>query len=90
LHAEVEDDGPGISRTDNLWVPFFTTKPGGTGIGLALSREIIENHGGLISLENRHDARGCLARISLPLAASDNRQVDLGPSGRSARRSTLA
>ena len=67
LLAEVEDDGPGLARTDNLWVPFFTTKPGGTGIGLVLSREIVENHGGTISLENRLDARGCLARISLPL-----------------------
>lgn len=70
LHAEVEDDGPGISRTDNLWVPFFTTKPGGTGIGLVLSREIVENHGSLLSLENRRDARGGLACISLPLGAT--------------------
>jgi signal transduction histidine kinase len=67
LDAEIEDDGPGLARTDNLWVPFFTTKPGGTGIGLVLSREIIENHGGTISLENRSGARGCVARISLPL-----------------------
>jgi nitrogen fixation/metabolism regulation signal transduction histidine kinase len=65
--VEIEDDGPGLARTDNLWVPFFTTKAGGTGIGLALSREIIENHGGTISLENRAGARGCVARISLPL-----------------------
>ena len=51
--VEVEDDGPGLARTDNLWVPFFTTKPHGTGIGLVLSREIVENHGGSIALENR-------------------------------------
>jgi two-component system, NtrC family, nitrogen regulation sensor histidine kinase NtrY len=67
LLAEIEDDGPGLARTDNLWVPFFTTKPTGSGIGLVLSREIVENHGGLISLQNRADARGCVARISLPL-----------------------
>jgi signal transduction histidine kinase len=64
---EIEDDGPGIAHTENLWVPFFTTKPGGTGIGLVLSREIVENHGGSISLENRRAGRGCIARISLPL-----------------------
>jgi nitrogen fixation/metabolism regulation signal transduction histidine kinase len=68
--VEVEDDGPGLARTDNLWVPFFTTKPGGTGIGLALSREIVENHGGRISLENRYGARGCVARIALPIGPS--------------------
>ncbi len=67
LLAEVEDDGPGLANTDNLWVPFFTTKPNGTGLGLALSREIVENHGGNIVLENRQDTRGCVARIDLPL-----------------------
>src|SRR5690606_8269825 len=66
LVTEIEDDGPGIARTENLWVPFFTTKPGGTGIGLVLSREIVENHGGTITLENRVDAPGCIARVSLP------------------------
>jgi len=65
--VEVEDDGPGLARTDNLWVPFFTTKPHGTGIGLVLSREIVENHGGSIALENRVGAKGCVARVRLPL-----------------------
>ena len=67
VFIEVEDDGPGISRTDNLFVPFFTTKPHGTGIGLVLSREIVENHGGSIGLENRRDAKGCVARVKLTL-----------------------
>ena len=67
LELEIEDEGPGIARTDNLWVPFFTTKPGGTGIGLVLSREIVENHGGTIALENRLDARGAVARVRLPI-----------------------
>ncbi len=68
--VEVVDDGPGLARTDNLWVPFFTTKPGGTGIGLVLSREIVENHGGAITLENRTGVPGCIARVSLPLGAT--------------------
>jgi two-component system nitrogen regulation sensor histidine kinase NtrY len=65
---EVRDEGPGISNTDNLFVPFFTTKPGGSGIGLTLSRQIIEGHGGTLSLENRGDRSGCVARIMLPLS----------------------
>jgi two-component system, NtrC family, nitrogen regulation sensor histidine kinase NtrY len=67
LELDIEDDGPGLARTDNLWVPFFTTKPGGTGIGLVLSRTIVENHGGTVSLENRKGQRGCRARVNLPL-----------------------
>ena len=65
--AEIEDEGPGLTRIESLWVPFFTTKPGGSGIGLVLSREIVENHGGSLSLENRQGESGCLARICLPL-----------------------
>lgn len=67
LKFEVEDDGPGLADTDNLWVPFFTTKPGGTGLGLVLSREIVENHAGSVVLENRRDACGCIACVRLPL-----------------------
>jgi PAS domain S-box-containing protein len=63
----VEDEGPGLPNTTNLFVPFFTTKPHGSGIGLVLSRQIAEAHGGTLSLENRHDARGCEARLRLPV-----------------------
>ena len=67
LELSVEDEGPGLPDTSNLFVPFFTTKPQGSGIGLALSRQIAEAHGGTLSLENRHDARGCRAVLLLPL-----------------------
>jgi nitrogen fixation/metabolism regulation signal transduction histidine kinase len=63
----VQDDGPGLPDSANLFVPFFTTKPGGTGIGLVLSRQIAEAHSGTLSLANRPGARGCEARLTLPL-----------------------
>jgi nitrogen fixation/metabolism regulation signal transduction histidine kinase len=67
LEVWVEDEGPGISNTSNLFVPLFTTKPHGSGIGLALSRQIAEAHRGSLMLENRSDAKGCRALLRLPL-----------------------
>jgi two-component system, NtrC family, nitrogen regulation sensor histidine kinase NtrY len=66
LEVVVEDEGPGLPNTANLFVPFFTTKPGGSGIGLVLSRQIAEAHGGSLDLCNRTPGPGCEARLRLP------------------------
>lgn len=66
LELAVADDGPGIANTSNLFVPFFTTKPAGSGIGLVLCRQIAENHGGSLLLKNRPDGPGCTASLRLP------------------------
>ncbi|HEV2722035.1 MAG TPA: ATP-binding protein [Thermoanaerobaculia bacterium] len=67
----VADEGRGLSGSANLFVPFYTTKPGGTGIGLVLSRQIADAHGGTLTLENRADRTGCIALLRLPLRHSD-------------------
>lgn len=62
----IEDNGPGVANPANLFIPFYTTKPGGTGIGLVLARQIIEAHGGMLTLANRENVRGCCATIRIP------------------------
>jgi two-component system, NtrC family, nitrogen regulation sensor histidine kinase NtrY len=66
VDVTVSDEGPGLTATTNLFVPFFTTKPHGSGIGLALSRQIAEAHGGTLTLANRDSAPGCIATLHLP------------------------
>ena len=67
LEIRVADEGLGIASTANLFVPFFTTKPGGSGIGLVLCRQIAEAHSGSFTLENRQPGPGCEAKLVLPL-----------------------
>jgi nitrogen fixation/metabolism regulation signal transduction histidine kinase len=67
LEIMVRDEGPGLPNTANLFVPFFTTKRGGSGIGLVLSRQIAEAHGGSLSLRNAAEGPGCEAVIRLPV-----------------------
>jgi len=68
--VSVRDEGPGLPASANLFVPFFTTKPDGSGIGLFLSRQIAEAHGGQVTVRDREDRLGCEARLVLPLTAT--------------------
>ncbi|HWO33125.1 MAG TPA: ATP-binding protein, partial [Candidatus Acidoferrum sp.] len=68
LVLTIDDNGPGFFNPSNAFVPFYTTKPAGSGIGLVLSRQIAEAHGGSIELLNLSDKKGCRARIVLPQA----------------------
>jgi two-component system nitrogen regulation sensor histidine kinase NtrY len=63
----IEDNGPGLMNPSNTFVPFYTTKPGGSGIGLVLSRQIAEAHAGSLELSNRFGERGCSVKVTLPL-----------------------
>ena len=67
LFLWIDDEGAGLQAASNLFVPFFTTKPGGSGIGLVLSRQIAEAHGGTLTLDNRLHVRGCRATLRLPI-----------------------
>jgi signal transduction histidine kinase len=66
---EVLDNGPGLTNPNNLFVPFYTTKPGGTGIGLVLAQQIAQAHRGSVQLANRRGGHGgCRAELRLPIA----------------------
>ncbi|MGA2350864.1 MAG: ATP-binding protein [Terracidiphilus sp.] len=64
----IEDSGLGIANAENLFVPFYTTKPTGSGVGLPLAQQIARAHGGEISLVNREDGPGTRATVRLPMA----------------------
>ena len=66
----IDDNGPGLSNPSNVFTPFYTTKPNGSGVGLVLSRQIAEAHGGRVEIENRLTGRGCSVRVVLPRSRS--------------------
>jgi nitrogen fixation/metabolism regulation signal transduction histidine kinase len=65
----IEDGGPGLLNPANVFTPFYTTKPNGSGVGLVLCRQIAEAHGGSIEISNRRDTHGCLVKVVLPRSA---------------------
>jgi two-component system nitrogen regulation sensor histidine kinase NtrY len=71
LVINVEDNGTGLLNPSNAFVPFYTTKPGGSGIGLALCRQIAEAHDGSVELLNRTDKKGCIVKVTLPASANE-------------------
>lgn len=71
LVLTIDDNGPGFLNPSNAFVPFYTTKPAGSGIGLVLSRQVAEAHGGSIELLNLSDKKGCRARVVLPRNPGD-------------------
>jgi len=76
LSVIIEDNGPGLTNTANLFVPFYTTKKTGSGVGLVLARQIAEAHGGTLDLRNRADTHGCEAELRIPLAQRFDEQAE--------------
>jgi nitrogen fixation/metabolism regulation signal transduction histidine kinase len=75
VRVTIEDDGIGLPASDGIFVPFFTTKPEGSGIGLTLARLIVEAHGGTVDLAARCEAKGAIATVRLPLRSEANTAV---------------
>ena len=76
LSVVIEDNGPGLTNPANLFVPFYTTKKSGSGVGLVLARQIAEAHGGTLELRNRGDAHGCEAELRIPLARRTEEETE--------------
>ncbi|HEY6967827.1 MAG TPA: ATP-binding protein [Candidatus Angelobacter sp.] len=76
VEIRICDEGIGLTDTDNLFVPFYTTKQSGSGIGLLLSRQIIEAHKGTLTLKNRSDRSGCEVEVKLPTYRSDSSELN--------------
>lgn len=85
---EIVDSGAGISNPGNLFVPFYTTKANGAGVGLTLCRKIAAQHFGQVTLENRHDGQGAIARLVLPLPPPQQEAAD-PTTGRRIRRPVI-
>ena len=79
LEVRIEDEGIGLLETDNLFVPFYTTKEKGSGIGLVLTRQIIEAHGGHLVIRNRSDRPGCEVTITIPNCVVGNQKTAVLP-----------
>ncbi len=76
LSVLIEDNGPGLTNPANLFVPFYTTKKSGSGVGLVLARQIAEAHGGTLELRNRADTHGCEAELRIPLARRTEEETE--------------
>jgi len=75
----IQDNGIGLTNPSNLFVPFYTTKPGGSGIGLALARQICEAHGGVLQVANRLEGQGCDAEVRLPFGSETQAPLEPEP-----------
>lgn len=72
VQLKVIDNGSGMQNSDNLFTPYYTTKPTGSGVGLVFCQQVVEAHGGFITVANRLNAQGCEVTISLPIRAALN------------------